>query len=221
MKRKKFNKYNNKMNEINELTIKNNINKAKEIINKYLVPIIIENGEKLEGNIFMYDNLEYTELFINKQKNISYVTLNKNIKNVMEIGFNSGFSALLILLSNPNIYITCYDIGEHKYTLPCYEKLKEIFKDRIKLIIGNSKNTLLLDNNKYDLIHIDGSHDTEIAESDINNAYRLSKEGTIIIMDDYNYDNLHILWNKYIIKYKLKSLNSKLYDTIYHDIKYV
>ena len=33
-------------------------------------------------------------IFINKQKNINYVVLNKNIKNVMEIGFNSGFTTL-------------------------------------------------------------------------------------------------------------------------------
>jgi hypothetical protein len=41
------------------------------------------SGELLKGNIF-----------INKQKNINYVVLNKNIKNVMEIGFNSGFTTL-------------------------------------------------------------------------------------------------------------------------------
>ena len=34
------------------------------------------SGELLKGNIF-----------INKQKNINYVVLNKNIKNVMEIWF--------------------------------------------------------------------------------------------------------------------------------------
>jgi len=43
-------------------------------------------------------------IFINKQKNINYVVLNKNIKNV--IGFNSGLQHYVILISNPNINIT-------------------------------------------------------------------------------------------------------------------
>ena len=96
----------------------------------------------------------------------------------MEIGFNSGFSTLLMLISNPNIHITCYDLGEHKYTIPCYQKLREIFKDRINIIIEDSRETLPSDNDIYDL------------------------------------------WDNYIIKYNLKSLNTE-YNSHYHDIKYV
>jgi predicted O-methyltransferase YrrM len=146
---------------------------------------------------------------------------NKNIKNVLEIGFNSGFSALLMLISNPNIHLTCYDIGLHKYTLPCYLKLKELFPDRINIVIGDSTIMLKENNNIYDLIHIDGSHKTEDAESDIRNSFRLSKHGTILIMDDYDFHNIHELWDNYINKYNLKSLNINIYETIHHDIKYV
>lgn len=162
----------------------------------------------------------YADIFLNKVKNISNLVLNKNIKSVMEIGFNSGFSTLLMLISNPNIHITCYDLGEHKYTIPCYQKLKEIFKDRINIIIGDSIETLPSDNNTYDLIHIDGGHESCVVESDIVNSYRLSKQGTIIIMDDYDFPNIHDLWDNYIIKYNLKSLNIE-YNTQYQDIKYV
>jgi predicted O-methyltransferase YrrM len=208
------------LNKLIDLTINDNIEKAKEIINNYLLPIINNSGELLEGNIFMEHNTcIYTDIFINKQKNISYVVLNKNIKNVMEIGFNSGFSTLLMLISNPNINITCYDIGEHKYTLLCYEKLKELFKNRINLIIGDSTKTLLLDNNKYDVIHIDGGHAIEVANSDIQNSYRLSKDKTILIMDDYDCYYLHNLWDIYVLKFKLKSFNC--FNSIHHDIKYV
>ena len=94
----------------------------------------------------------YTDVFLNKTKNISNLVLNKNIKNVMEIGFNSGFSTLLMLISNPNICISCFDLGEHKYTIPCYEKLKETFGDRINITIGDSTKTLQNVNNTYDLI---------------------------------------------------------------------
>ena len=209
-------------NSIKDFTITNNIDKAKKYINDYLLPLINNCGELLEGNIFMiHHTTKYTDVFLNKAKNISNLVLNKNIKNVMEIGFNSGFSTLLMLLSNSKMNITCFDLGEHTYTLPCYEKLKETFGDRIKIIIGDSTKTIINMHDKYDLIHIDGGHSTEVANSDIINSYRLSKPGTILIMDDYDFHNLHALWDSYIIKYNLKPLNINIYNSPHHDIKYV
>jgi len=210
------------LNNIKDFTITNIIDETKQFINKYLLPIIYNCGELLEGNIFMiHHTFNYTDLFLNKTKNISNLVLNKNIRNVMEIGFNSGFSTLLMLLSNPNMHITCFDLGEHTYTLPCYEKLKEVFGNRINIILGDSTKTLQDIHDKYDLIHIDGGNSTEVADSDIINSYRLSKQGTILIMDDYDFSHLHILWDDYIKKYNLKKLDINLYNTIHHDIKYV
>jgi predicted O-methyltransferase YrrM len=210
------------LKNIKDFTITTNIQQAKKYIDDYLLPIITNCGELLEGNIFMlHHTTTYTEIFSNKSKNISNLLLNKNIKTVMEIGFNSGFSTLLMLLTNSNISITCVDLGEHSYTIPCYEKLKEKFGDRINIIIGDSTKTLENQTTIYDLIHIDGGHSTEVANSDIINSYRLSKTGTILIMDDYDFPNLHELWNMYISKYNLKQLNIPLYDSQHHDIKYV
>jgi len=210
------------LNNMKDLTIANNIHSAKIYINDNLLPIINNCGELLEGNIFMFHHTTtYTDLFLDKAKNISNLVLNKNIKSVMEIGFNAGFSTLLMLLSNPNIYITCFDLGEHKYTLPCYEKLKETFGERINIVIGDSTQTLQNINTSYELIHIDGGHSTEVADSDIINSYRLSKQGTILIMDDYDFENLHPLWDHYIVKYDLKPLNINVYNSPHHDIKYV
>ena len=203
-------------------TINNNINQAKEFINRKLLPIINNCGELLEGNIFMLHNTtEYTDVYLLKAKNISNMVLNKNIKNVMEIGFNSGFSALLMLLSNPNVVVNCFDLGEHSYTPACYHKLKENFGNRINLTIGDSTKTLLNVNETYDLIHIDGGNSTEVAESDIVNSIRLSKKGTVLIMDDYDFPNLHELWNKYINSYGLNCLNIIVYNSPHHDIKFI
>ena len=107
--------------------------------------------------------------------------------------------------------------------LPCYEKIKETFGERINIIIGDSTTTLsnISDSTKFDLIHIDGGYSTEVANSDIINSYRLSKQGTILIMDDYDFYNLHHLWNSYIVNYNLKNLNITLYETHYHNIQCV
>lgn len=210
------------LSELKDYTISNNINLSKNYINEYLLDIVNNSGELLEGNIFMYHHTtSYTDMFLNKTKNISNVVLNKNVKNVMEIGFNSGFSVLLMLISNPNINVTCYDIGEHKYTMPCYEKLKETFGDRLNIVIGDSTVTLQNVDAQYDVIHIDGGHATHVAESDIINCYRLSKDKTILIMDDYDFPNLHELWDRFIRIYNLKQLQIRLYDSPHHDIKYV
>ena len=210
------------LNNIKDFTINNNINKTKAYIDSNLLPIIHNCGELLEGNIFMmHHTTNYTDVFLNKTKNISNMVLNNNIKNVMEIGFNSGFSALLMLISNPNIRISCFDLGEHIYTIPCYEKLKKTFGNRINITIGDSTKTLQHINDKYDLIHIDGGHSIEVAKSDIINSYRLSKPKTILIMNDYDFPNLHNIWDSYIVKYNLKKLHINVYDSPHHDIKYV
>lgn len=209
------------LNTIKDAIIVNNIKKTKEIINENLLPIINNCNENLEGNIFMlHHTTEYTDIFVNKAKNISNLVLNGSIKNVMEIGFNAGFSTLLMLVSNPNINVCCFDLGEHSYTLPCFKKLKEIFGDRLEIIIGDSTKILKNVNTKFDLIHIDGGHSTEVATSDIVNSYRLSKHGTILIMDDYDFVNIHELWDTFKKIYDLQDLHINLYDSHHHDIKY-
>ncbi len=218
----KYEKMNNFINNHKEDKIMKNINIAKEFITQNLLPIIYSIGEPLEGNIFMIHHTTiYTDWFINKTKNISNCLLNQNIKNVMEIGFNSGFSTLLMLISNKNVKITCVDLCEHQYTIPCFIKIKEFFGDRLELVSGDSTKTLMDIHKKYDLIHIDGGHSNEVAQSDINNSIRLSKNGTILIMDDYDFGNLHELWDKYIGFYNLKPLDIYVYNSPHHDIKYI
>ncbi len=205
-----------------DYTIYQNIMKTKDFINTHLLPIIYSINEPLEGNIFMkHHTTIYTDEFIHKQKNISNLVLNKNMKNILEIGFNAGFSTLLMLISNPNINMTCVDLNDHQYTIPCYMKLKEIFGNRITFITGDSVKILPYIKNKFDLIHIDGGHDDFVATNDIVNSYYLSKSGTIFIMDDYDFPNLHKLWDNYINIYKLKNLNIFTYPSPHHDIKFI
>jgi predicted O-methyltransferase YrrM len=204
---------------LRDYTINNNINIAFNYINQYLLPIInfnlTENNELLEGNIFTFHNTTtLSPYFENKRKNISNLVLNKNIKNVMEIGFNSGFSTLLMLITNPNINITCFDLGEHSYTVPCYQQLKKTFGNRIKLILGDSTVVLKDHNDIYDLIHIDGGHSIEVASSDIINSYRLSKPKTTLIFDDYDFSDLQPLWNSFVEKLNLKKLDTFVYDNL-------
>jgi len=212
------------LNGLKNVTTANNMIKAIAYLKEHLLPIIRESGEMLEGNIFM---VHHSFAFKNfntyfKPKNISNVVLNTNIQHGMEIGFNAGFSALLMLLSNPNMRLTCFDLGEHKYTRPCFLKLKETFGDRITIIFGDSTKTLQdVTDTTFDVIHIDGGHSVAVAESDIKHAYRLSKDRTIMIMDDYNFPDLHRLWDRYVMTYNLKPLDIFVDPCPHHSIKCV
>ena len=243
----KYNLYNNKL--LKEYCVNNNFNSNSNFIIHHFpggpgihmkkIPVMNEFLMKLKNNIidknientkkFINEHLlsiinnttKYTNVYENKEKNISNLVLNKNITNVMEFGFNYGFSSLLMLISNPNLKITCIDSGEDKYTTLCYNKIKETFGDRINLILGYSKKTLPTINDHFELIHINDGDSTDVVGSDIINSYRLSKQGCIIIMDDYDSPNLKTLWDQYIDQYDLKILNISVYDTEQQDIKYV
>ena len=220
----KYQKMTKFWSDFKDSIINSHIETTKQIINNHLLPIIFKCGEPLEGNIFMnHQTTTYTDDFIHKVKNISSLVLNRTISKVMEIGFNAGFSTLLMLVSNPNITISCFDLGEHSYTKPCFEKLQELFPDRLTIIYGDSTKTLPLVSSdiKYDMIHIDGGHSTDVAENDIIYSYSLCKQGTILIMDDYNFSNLHQLWDTYIKKLNLKSVDMLIYPTPFHDVKFV
>jgi hypothetical protein len=211
----------NFINEEKKIDIDNNIKKTKDFINENLLSIILSTGEKLEGNIFMlHETTEYTNVFLEKQVNLILASSNQNIKNVLEIGFNAGFSALLMLITNPNIKLTCVDICSHRYTVLCFNKIKEIFGDRINLISGSSVDVLpRLMGSYYGLIHIDGCHLVEIAKKDIKNSLSLCKPGTLLIMDDTDNIDLLKLWLKFAIGYKLLTFpKGNFVETKYHSI---
>lgn len=195
------------------------LNEWKWFITTNLIPIIKQSGELLEGNIYA-DNLTttYDTKYFLKQFNIYVSSIQPNVQHVLEIGFNSGFSALLILLSNPTIKITCVDINYHTYLIPCFNVIKSYFGDRITLIIGNSVNILPILTDKYDLIHIDGCHDPSIAKIDIMNSKILANNNCLFIMDDVDYAPLRILWNQCIHDYNLETFDG-CEDTEYHSIK--
>lgn len=198
------------------------IDEWKKMIQEKLMPIILDSNTILEGNIYSLNTkTEYYEYFFSKQRNISLcgISLKENSE-ILEIGFNSGFSALLLLLSShPSVKITCVDINSHSYTMPCFNIIKELFPDRIEILLGSSVDVLPTLTKKYDLIHIDGCHYTEIAEIDIKNSLSLIKNNGIIIMDDVDFNDLDILWNKYVNNYNLTDVDFETYDCKFHSIK--
>jgi hypothetical protein len=179
-----------------------------------LLKVIKDIGEPLEGNIF-YANLEANlteELsanFFEKRRNLALFSLSQS--SILEIGFNSGFSALLLLTANKSLRLTCVDICYHKYTIPCFNYLKTIFNDRIQLIESNSLMAFPLINTdsyvKPNAYIIDGGHGMDVAEADLLNVITYGDKGSIICFDDSDFPDLRVLLDIYLLKGKLIAIN--------------
>ena len=91
-----------------------------------------------------------------------------NIKTMLEIGFNTGFSGMMFLemLNIEKFY--SIDIGMHKFVEPVQKKFKDEYGDRFYPLIGDSlkiRETELNDM-EFDLIFIDGCHQYPVALND-------------------------------------------------------
>ena len=205
------------------------LEKTKKYIDEHLLPIVHSVDESLEGNLFFHHGTTNICIdFLQKQYNILEIfdSLDGRDKEevnipILEIGFNAGFSALFFLLANPKTKITCVDIGFHRYTYACYEKLRETFgEDRIQFLLGDSMAVLpKIDSSllKYDLFYLDGSHSLETLDSDLFHIGRLIRENAIVIMNDTNDPAVNTAFETFSERMQLQSVLQE--NTPYHKIR--
>ena len=112
--------------------------------------------------------------------------ITRGAKNIMEIGFNAGHSAELFL-KYTSAHVTSFDLGEHPYVAHAKEYIDAYYPGRHTLILGDSTVTVPNCIGKYDVIFIDGGHDYSVALADLQNAKRMARKNTIVIMDDTMY----------------------------------
>ena len=172
---------------------------------KVLMPAVLASGERLEGSIFCRcGESEYSNEFIAKQANLAALARAAEAAAplpgpfALEVGFNAGFSAALLLLASSKLRLTCVDIGEHAYTRPCFERLAASFPGRVSMVIGDSRVAVPLlrsaMSERFDLIHVDGCHMPDVASLDIANCARLTAPGAWVVMDDTDADFLMRVW---------------------------
>jgi hypothetical protein len=169
---------------------------------------ISKTKEPLEGNIFYYD-LEKDRSSLHKgfsDKRKLYAMFASVCDVVVEIGFNGGHSAMLALTANKSLNYVGIDVGIHRYTVPCFNYLKQIYGDRIELRIGDSKNVLPNIFNFYPEIRnkkigwvIDGSHTVHDANADISNVIDLAAPNDVVLFDDADVPYLRNLLDMYTI----------------------
>lgn len=191
-------------------------NDKKEEILYNLKKIIIYSGDLLEGNVFYNDKtLDLNFELYTKQLNLFYCGLQAKGR-ICEVGFNAGNSAMLMLLDIKNTILefTIFDIGIHKYTLPCLEYISKVFNTvKFEYLIGDSSITMrswINDNSDhietYDIVHVDGGHSVESILNDIMYANILVKKNGLIIIDDTNNTNINKVVNLYLSEYSYEEI---------------
>lgn len=199
----------NKLRLITELTP--HLYELIDIINKVHVP--------MEGSLFFNDQVldinfnQITENSFDKALSLAQFASNKN--EILEIGFNSGFSALVFLLANENVKVTSVDICAYQYTIPCYEYLKSVFKDRINLVKGDSATMLPVifeTNSNFDGYFIDGGHSDEVSGTDFRKIIDNASNGIEVCADDYYFPIIKNIVAKHVQMGELEILADNDYN---------
>ena len=125
---------------------------------------------------------------------IDYLITNPKIKNIVEIGFNTGVSSAYFLSARDDIRVISVDIGIHTYVNECKKLIDGQFPGRHTLHIGDSRKIIpelnkLEPRIKPDLIFIDGDHLEPTPLIDARNCLALADKETVLVMDDTNLYN--------------------------------
>jgi len=152
-----------------------------------LLTIIQSKSDFLDGSLFYVDlhgALGGTPEYSLRVKRRNLMELATKARNVLEIGFNGGHSALLILLANPQIKISIVDLFTSPYAEACFDYLNRCFPGRLVSLKGDSRDVLpRLSGQKFDLVHVDGGKELTLKE-DLCNVAALVEDDHALVIDD-------------------------------------
>ena len=149
---------------------------------------IIEDNNKL-------GNLKIMQISVTQGYFLQLIIKLNNIRNVLEIGTFTGYSALTMALSLPKDgTVICLDKNKDTSTNAEDYFKKANLDNKIKIIVNNalkSMENLLNEKNKFDLIFIDA--DKENYKNYYNLSYQLLNNKGLIIIDN-------VLWKGEVSK---------------------
>jgi len=154
------------------------------------------------------------------------IDITKNAKICMEIGFNAGHSADLILANNPNVHLTSFDIGQYGSVCQGKEYIDKTYPGRHTLVLGDSTHTIpeyskINPGKVFDVIFIDGGHIYPVPLYDLENCSKLADKDTIVAVDDVIFTNANIThwtigptraWSELLTKKQVIQLWASEYD---------
>lgn len=199
-------------NSLYKISHRENVHHFQNLLN-----IVYLSRERLEGNCFGDGFIvnEVPDRWLSKQANLYHAGLNAS--NILEIGVNCGYSALIFLIANPLSKLTLFDIGEHRYTRPCVDYLQSNFPNRITIYYGNSLVTVPEyyknnPNSKFDVIHIDGGHGEDVIRGDITNCHLLASPNNTVFSDDDDVPHINA-FNREMVNRGVWKIKEGFYET--------
>jgi predicted O-methyltransferase YrrM len=123
---------------------------------------------------------------------------------------------------NPLAEYLIFDLGGHRYTKPCVDYIKKQYPStKITEVYGDTNITLkeyVKSNEKhtFDMIHIDGGHDTPTVINDFTYTQDLLTSDGVVIFDDYNYENIKRVIDNYKLEGVIYPYKENLVETNLH-----
>jgi predicted O-methyltransferase YrrM len=189
-----------------------------------IASILDKLGERVEGNLICDITSDNLTDQANESKIYNLLKLAEGKSKICEIGVNAGHSLLLMVSANPSAEYLIFDLGGHSYTRPCVEYIKNAYPSaKITEVYGDSNLTLREyvatgELNSYDLIHIDGGHETHTVVNDFIYTQFMLKQDGIVVFDDYNFGNIKNVVDYYINKKVITKYTDQLIETNLHYI---
>jgi predicted O-methyltransferase YrrM len=148
------------------------------------------NTDMIRQNIKFTGHISATEY---KSRIWSSYANDKNIKTIVEIGFNAGHSTIVLMESNLDAKLYSFE----KFPIQgAIDLVKKRYGERFEIILGDSKTTVphfAKRGIKADLIVIDGDHRGLAPYNDLVNLYQIANDNSILIIDDMPYDNVNYI----------------------------
>lgn len=136
--------------------------------------------------LFNGTKYKYMRELLTKQEALYQV--GEKSQNCLEVGVYLGHSLLILLLSNPDLKITCVD-NDPRFSPKVVEYLNKEFNNRITFYLGDAVAVIggLPEelNKTFDFIHIDADHNEPAVNAQFMTSKRLAKDDAFIVFDDY------------------------------------
>jgi len=181
-------------------------------------------GETIEGNLICDVSPDNLTDELNESKIYNLLKLSRKKSKICEIGVNAGHSLLLMVGTNPTAEYLIFDLNAHSYTKPCVDYIKSVYPStKITEVYGDSLLTLreyvaANDLHTFDMIHVDGGHDTHVVVNDFIYTQQLLAPDGVVVFDDYNYGNIQNVINYYVERKVITKYVKDLIDTDLHYI---
>jgi hypothetical protein len=129
---------------------------------------------------------------------------------MLQVGFSYGFSALLALIANPTIHVTCVEHQMSPCEEICLQYIQDKFPDRFQFVRVDQQRALsdmLHNNDAFDIVHI---QNTLHVCNALNVSTVLCKKEGAIVLENLDVPHVKEAWESILATNRLYDMNGTL-----------